>query len=104
MFFRFKTETDFHSTLFLFSFVFEFLGGLGIAILVFYLFNKLKVWLIESQIVFEMCLMLICFFVCEIHLNLNGMVSVVVFSILMRFQYRSGEVEVDRVRYINLFS
>ena len=48
--------------------------------------------------------MLICFFLCEVHWDLNGMVSVVGFSILMRFQYRSGEVEVDRVRYINLFS
>ena len=70
----------------------------------FYLFNKLKVWLLESQVMFEMCLMLVCFFLCEETWNLNGMVSVVGFSILMRFQYRSGEVEIDRVRYINLFS
>lgn len=26
------------------------------------------------------------------------------FSILMRFQYKSGDIEIDRVRYINLFS
>jgi NhaP-type Na+/H+ or K+/H+ antiporter len=60
--------------------------------------------MIELKSVFEAIVVVVCFYVCEIHLKVNGLIAVTVLGIVLIVRYKSGSEEKYNYRLVNMMS
>lgn len=104
MFEEIHSEVDFHSTIFIFKSCKEILGGVFVSVAVSYIFNKFRAYLIELKSIFEAIIVVVCFYVCEVHLHVNGLIAVTILGIVLIVRYKSGSEERYNYRLVNMMS
>jgi NhaP-type Na+/H+ or K+/H+ antiporter len=98
------SNQDLHSTMLVFDIIKELFGGVFVSLGVFYIFNKFRARLIESKFLFGVLIVVICFYVCEVYLSVNGLIAVTILGIVLIVRYKSGTEERYNHKLINLTS
>lgn len=79
-------------------------GGILVSVGVFYTFNKFRSRLIESKFLFCVLIVVICFYVCEIYLRVNGIIAVTVLGTMLITRYKAGTEERYNMNLVQLAS
>lgn len=97
-------NTSVHSTMFLLDAAKELFGGVLVSLVVFYIFNKFRARMLSSKFLFTVLVVVVCFYVCEIYLHVNGLIAVTILGVVLIVRYKSGLGERYNRRLVNITS
>jgi NhaP-type Na+/H+ or K+/H+ antiporter len=98
------SSTSVHSTVFILNSAKQLFGGVLVSLIVFYMFNKFRARLLSSKFLFGVMVVVVCFYVCEVYLQVNGLIAVTILGIVLVVRYKSGTGERYNRRLVDLTS
>jgi NhaP-type Na+/H+ or K+/H+ antiporter len=96
------SSTSVHSTVFILNSAKQLFGGVLVSLIVFYMFNKFRARLLSSKFLFGVMVVVVCFYVCEVYLQVNGLIAVTILGIVLVVRYKSGTGERYNRRLVDL--